>query len=168
MPPSLFCGQLWGFHPRENDSGLNCTVKSCIKVGRFSRFHYGCLCLHANIHPNFKSLIFISVNVRWGQFELLLSSVQFSYSVVSNSLRPHGLQHTRPPCPSSTTRVYSNSCPLSWWYHPTITFSVIHFSSCLQYFPASGSFLRSPFFASDGQSVDASPSASVLPMNIQH
>ena len=77
MPPSLLRGQLWGFRSRENDSGLNCTVKSCIKVGRFSRFHYGCLCLHANIHPNFKSLIFIRVNVRWGQFELH-SSVQFS------------------------------------------------------------------------------------------
>ena len=65
-------------------------------------------------------------------------SVQFSCSVVSNSLQPHGLQHTRPPCPLPTPRVYSNSCPLSWWCHPTISSSVIPFSSCLQSFPASG------------------------------
>ena len=68
------------------------------------------------------------------------SSVQFSHSVVSDSLRPHGLQHDRPPCPSPTPRAYSNSCPLSWWCHPTISSSVIPFSSLLQSFPASGSF----------------------------
>jgi len=76
--------------------------------------------------------------------------VQFS-SVVSDSLRHHGLQHTRLPCPSPTPRVDSNSCPLSWWCHPTISFSVIPFSSCLQSFSASGSFLMSQFFASHGQ-----------------
>ena len=94
-----------------------------------------------------------------------LSSVQFSRSVVSDSLRPHGLQHTRPPCPSPTPRVYSNSCPLRWWCHPTILSSVIPFSSRLQSFPASGSFQM--FFTSGGQSIGVSALASVLPMNIQ-
>ena len=75
-------------------------------------------------------------------------SVQFSHSVMSNSLWPHGLQHTRPPCPSPTPGVYSNSCPLSRWCHPTISSSVFPFSSCLQSFPASGSFPMSQFFAS--------------------
>ena len=97
----------------------------------------------------------------------LFYSVQFSRSVMSNSLQPHGLQHTRPPCPSPTPRVYSNSCPFSWWYHPTISSSVILFFSCLQSFPASGSFQMSQFFPSGGQSIRVSASASVLPMNIQ-
>ena len=94
-------------------------------------------------------------------------SGQFSRSVVSNSLRPHGLQHTRPPCPSPTPGVYSNSCPLSQGCHPTISCSVVPFSSRLQSFPASGSFPMSQFFASGGQSIGGSPSASVLLMNIQ-
>ena len=98
---------------------------------------------------------------------LYLLSVQFSYSVVSNSLQPHGLQHARPSCPSPIPGVYSNSCPLSWWCHPTISSSVIPFSSCPQSFPASGSFQMSQFFASGGQSNGVSSSASVLPMNIQ-
>ena len=93
-------------------------------------------------------------------------SVQFSRSVMSNSLRPHGLQHARPPCPSPTPEVYSNSCPSSWWCHPTISSSVIPFSP-LQSFPESGSFQMSQFFASGGQSIGISASASVLPMNIQ-
>ena len=95
------------------------------------------------------------------------SSVQFSHSVMSDSLRPHGLQHTRLPWPSTTPGVHSNSCPLSQWCHPTISSSVIPFSSCLQSFPASGSFPMSQLFASDGQSFGVSASASVLPMNIQ-
>ena len=94
------------------------------------------------------------------------TSVQFS-SVVSNSLRPHGLQHPRPPCPSPTPGVYSNSCPLSWWCHPIILSSVIPFSSHLQSFPISRSFPMSQFFASSGQSIGVSASTSVLPMNIQ-
>ena len=94
------------------------------------------------------------------------SSVQFSCSVVSNSLPSHGLQYTRPPCPSPTPRACSNSCPSCWWCHPTTSFSVVPFSH-LQSFPASGSFPMSPFFTSGGQSVGASASASVLPMNIQ-
>ena len=97
----------------------------------------------------------------------VFSSVQCSHSVVSDSLRPHGLQHARPPCPSPTPRVYSNSCPLSRWCHPTISSSVVPFSSHLQSFPASGSSQMSQFFASGGQSIGVSASASVLPINIQ-
>ena len=92
---------------------------------------------------------------------------QFSCSVVSDSLRPHGLQHARPPCPSPTPRVYPNSCRSCSWCHPTISSSVIPFSSCLQSSPASGSFPMSQFFASGGQSIGVSASASVLSMNIQ-
>ena len=95
------------------------------------------------------------------------SSVQLSRSIMFNSLRPHGLQHARLPCPSPTPRACSNSCPLSPWCHATISSSVVPFSSCLQSFPASGSFLISQFFASGGQSIGALASASVLPMNIQ-
>ena len=95
------------------------------------------------------------------------SSAQFSCSVMSNSLQPHGLQHTRPPCLSPIPGIYSNSCPLSWWCHPTISSSVIPFSSRLQSFPASGSFLLSQFFTSGGQSIGVSASTAVLPMNIQ-
>ena len=98
---------------------------------------------------------------------LNFNSVQFSCSVVSHSLRPHRLQHTRLPCPSPTPGAYSNSCPLHWWCHPTISSSVIPFSSCLQSCPASVSFQISQFFASNGQSIGVSASASVLPMNIQ-
>ena len=94
-------------------------------------------------------------------------SVQFSLSVMSNSLQPYGLKHIRPPCPSPTPRVYSNSCPLSRWCHPTISSFVIPFSSRLQSFPASGSFQMSQFFASGGQSIGVSASASVLLVNIQ-
>ena len=86
---------------------------------------------------------------------------------MSKYLRPHGLQHTRPPCPSPTPRVYSNSCPLSWWCHPTISSSVIPFFSCLQSFPASGSFQMSQLFTSGSKNIGASGLASVLPMNIQ-
>jgi len=93
--------------------------------------------------------------------------IQFSCSVVSNSFWPHGLQHTRPPCPSPTPGAYSNSCPLSQWCHPTISSSVIPFSSHLQSFPTSGSFQMSQLFASGGQSIRISASALVLPMNIQ-
>ena len=92
---------------------------------------------------------------------------QFSCSGVSDCLQPHGVQHTRPPCPSPTHRIYSDSCPLSWWCHPNILLSVVPFSSCLQSFPASGSFQMSQFFTSGGQSIGVSASASVLPVNIQ-
>ena len=95
------------------------------------------------------------------------NSVQFSCSVMSDSLRLHELQHTRPPCPSPTPGVYPNPCPLSWWYHPTISSSVVPFSSCPQSFPASGSFPVSQLFAWGGQSTGVSALASVLPMNTQ-
>ena len=86
---------------------------------------------------------------------------------MSDSLWPHGPQHARPPCPSPTPRVYSNSCPLSRWCHPIISSSVVPFSSCFQSFPASGYFQMSQFFALGGQSIGVSPLASVLPMSIQ-
>ena len=92
---------------------------------------------------------------------------QFSHAVMSDSLRPHELQHTRPPCPSPTPRVYSNSCPTSQWCHPNISSSVVPFSSCPQSLPASGSFPMSQIFAWGGQSIGVLASASVLPMNTQ-
>ena len=93
--------------------------------------------------------------------------VQFSCSVGFDSLRPHGPQHARPPCPSPTPGAYPNSCPLSQWCHPTISFSTVSFSSHLQSFPGSVSFQMSQFFASGGQSIGVSASTSVLPMNTQ-
>ena len=101
------------------------------------------------------------------QWTLLIYQYQFSRSVMSNSLRPHEPQHARPPCPSPTPGVYSNLCPLSWWCHPTTSSSVVPFSSCLQYFPTSGSFQMSQLFTSGGQSIGVSASTSVLPMNTQ-
>ena len=98
----------------------------------------------------------------------LYPAVQFSFSVVSDYLPPHGLQHSRLPCLSPTPRAYSNSWSLSQWCHPTISSSVVRFSSHLQSFPASVSFPMSQFFASGGQIIGASASASVLPMNIQY
>ena len=95
------------------------------------------------------------------------SLVQFSCSVVSDSLQPHGLQHARLPCPSLLPGDHSNPRPLSQWCHPAISSSVIPFSSCPQSFPASGSFQISQLFASGGQSIEVSVSVSVLPMNIQ-
>ena len=96
-----------------------------------------------------------------------ISSVQFSRSVVSNSLRPHESQHARPPCPSQTAGVYSDSCPSSRWCHPAISSSVVPFSFCPWYLPASGSFPMSQPITWGGQSIGVSASASVLPMNTQ-
>ena len=109
--------------------------------------------------------------IPWEIFQVLLStsflsSVQFSRSVMSDSLRPCEMQHTRPPCPSPTPGVHPNPCPWSRWCHPTISSSVIPFS-CPQSFPASGSFPMSQLFASGGQSTGVSASTSVLPMNTQ-
>ena len=98
---------------------------------------------------------------------LMISSVQFSHSVMSDSLQSHELQHARLPSPSPTPSTCSNSCPLSRWCHPIIPSSVIPFSSCLQSFPALGSFPMSQFFTSGDQSIGVSALASVLPMNIQ-
>ena len=93
--------------------------------------------------------------------------IQFSHSVVSNSLKPHEPQDARPPCPSPTPGVHPNPCPLSRWCHPTISSSVVPFSFCPQSFPASGSFPMNQFFASGGQSIGVSASTLVLPMNTQ-
>ena len=97
----------------------------------------------------------------------LFQVLQFSCSVMSNCLWPHGLQHAMSSCPSPIPRVYSNTCPSSQWCHPTVSSSVIPFSSCLQSFPASESFQISQFFTSGGQSIEVSAIASVLPMNIR-
>ena len=94
-------------------------------------------------------------------------NVYYSVTQSHPTLRPHGLQHTRPPCPSPSPQVCSNWCPLTGWCHSTISFSVIPCSSCLQYFPASGSLQMSQLFVAGGQSIEAPASASVLPMNIQ-
>ena len=97
----------------------------------------------------------------------ILMETKWSHSVMSKSLRLHGLQHAKLPCPPPIPGACTNSCPLSRWCHPTISFSVIPFSSCLQSIPASGSFPMSQFFTSGGQSIGASVSAAVFPMNIQ-
>ena len=115
------------------------------------------ICVSPNSH--------IQLTMCWSSWIFIL--VQFSHSVVSNSLQPHEPQHARPPCPSPTPGVYPNSCPLSWWCHPTISFSVIDFTSCLQSFPTLGSFPMSQLFASDGQNIGVSALASFLPKNIQ-
>ena len=98
---------------------------------------------------------------------MYFSSVQFTCSVLSDSLRPHESQHARPPCPSPTPGVYPNSCPLSWWCHPVISSSVVPFSSCPQSLPASGSFPMSQLFTWGGQSIGVPALASVLPKNSQ-
>ena len=100
-------------------------------------------------------------------FSVQFSSVQFSHSVVSDSLQPHEPQHARPPCPSPTPGVHPNACPLSRWCHPTISFSVVPFSSCPQSFPASGSFQMNQLFTLGSQSTGVSASTSVLQMNTQ-
>ena len=112
-------------------------------------------------------LIKVSLKIQGEKKQSQVSSVQFSHSVMSDSLRPHGLQDTRLPCPSQTPGACSNSCPLSQWCRPTISSSVDPFSSRLQSFPESGSFPMSQFFTSGGQGIGVSALASVLPMNIQ-
>ena len=118
----------------------------------------------------FSSTIY-SMKAGTGLFNVLvhipISSVQLSHSVVSDSVSPHESQHARPPCPSPTPGVYSNSCPSSRWCHPAISSSVLPFSSCPQSLPASGSFPMSQLFTWGGQSTGVSVSASVLPMNTQ-
>ena len=111
--------------------------------------------------------LFVQNNTMYLIMYTYISSVQFSNSVVSNSLQPHESQHTRPPCPSPSPRVHSNSCPSSQWCHPAISSSVIPFSSCSQSLPASGSFPMSQLFAWGGQNIGVSVSASVPPMNTQ-
>ena len=112
------------------------------------------------------SLLFNDANLTC-DFSNIISSVQFSCSIVSDSLWPHEPQHARPPCPSPTPGVYPNPCPSSWWCHPTISSSVVPFSPCPQSFPESGSFQMSQLSTSGGQSIGVSSSTSVLPMNTQ-
>ena len=135
-------------------------ISSCFHSIDFCSNFYCFLLLLLDLHS-----FFVSSFIRWTLLLLFSCSVQFSCSVMSNSLRPHGLQHARPPWPSPTPGVYSNSCPLSQWCHPTISSSVVFFSSCPQSSPTSGSFPMSQLFVSGGQSIGVS--ASVLPMNIQ-
>ena len=110
---------------------------------------------------------FLPWRIPWKEEPGGYSPFQFNRSVVSDSLRPHGLQHVRPPCPLPTPGVYSNSCPLSQSCHPTISSSVVPCSLCLQFFPASGSFQMSWYLTSGGQSIGISALASFFPMNIQ-
>ena len=131
--------------------------------------HWHCCCqetswLLSQIPPYFAAMFSLH-KTEW-HFQNA-NSLQFSHSDISNSLRPHGLQHARLRCPSLTPGACSNSCPSSWWWHPTISSSVVPFSSCLQSCQVSGSFLMNPFFTSRGQSIRVSASASVPPMNIQ-
>ena len=114
-------------------------------------------------------LNFLILVIAWNLDEVhwAFSSAQFSCSVMSDSLQSHESQHARPPCPSQTPRVHPNACPLSQWCHPTISFSVVPFSSCPQPFPASESFQMSQLFASDGQSTGVLALTSVFPMNTQ-
>ena len=116
---------------------------------------------------NVRSQAFIKCSRKLSYTYICISSFQFSHSVMSDSLQPHGLKHARPPCPSPNPGVHSNSCPLSRWQHPTISSSVVPFSFCPQSFPASGSFQMSQLFAWGGQSIGVSASTSVLPMNTQ-
>ena len=116
---------------------------------------------HTTVHFFFFFLLGFKISLYW------FSSVQFSHSVMTDSLLPHELQHTRPPCPSPTPGVHPNPCPLSKWCHPIISSSAVPFSFCPQSFPASGSFQMSQLFPSGGQSTGVSASTSVLPMNTQ-
>ena len=135
---------------------------------RYCWFQLSVLCLSRISMFRCTTLIFIfSFFLQRISYYTLLLTVQFSCSIVSDSLRPHELQHSRPPCLSPTPGVHPNPCPLNGWCHPTISSSVIPFSSCLQFFLASGSFPMSQLFASDSQSIGVSASTSVLPMNTQ-
>ena len=123
-----------------------------------------CLSLFWFLYKYFFYFLFYFVMVTNGR---LIISAQFSHSVVSDSLQPHELQHSRPPCPSPTPRDYSNPCPPNRWWHPAISSSVIPSSSCSQSVPPSGSFPMSQLFTWGGQSIGVSASGSVLPMNTQ-
>ena len=123
--------------------------------------------LHKATWLLFTSLNFLKSYPMTGNIFHVIKSESKSCSVLSDSLRSHGMLHVRPPCPSPSPGVYPNSCPLSRWWHPTISSSVFPFSSCLQSFPASGSFQMSQFSSSGGQSTGVSASTSVLPMNTQ-
>ena len=152
-------------------SALSHSQKSNSKENRKAMLWRPCFSGHWNVVDSRKNPLTQhkqQLDKRSNRLDRRVCSVQFSHSVVSYSFWPHGLQHARLPCPSPTPRACSNSCPTSRWRHPTISSSVVPFSSCLQSFPASGSFPISQFFASGGQSIGASASASVLPMYIYY
>ena len=147
------------FHSPFSPSSRGCILRNgIVPHGRLQR------CLYQSLSQ--LSCIGRRILYHWAT-SYIFSSVQFSCSVVTGSLRPHESQHARPSCPSPTPRVYPNPCPLSWWRHPTISSSVVPFSSCLQSFSASGSFQMSQLFTSGGQSIGVSASTSVLPKNTQ-
>ena len=161
---------MWHFKPLEvgnhavfmfSSSRRHILVSLQIRASEhFSEYNLNCFWC------TFYQIFFIKEKILYAIL-LILSSVQFSHSVLSDSLQPHGLQHARPPCPLPTPEIYLNSCPLSQWRHPTISSSVIPFSSCSQSFPGSGSFPMSQLFPSGGQSIGVSASTSVLPMTTQ-
>ena len=159
-----------GYVPRIGNTGSNgCSIFPFFLGSLHTVLHSGCTNLYS--HQPCWRVTFSTFSLAFIVYRLFddghsFFPLFFNHSVLSNFLLPHALQHTRLPCPSVSPRACSNSCPLSWWCHPTISSFVIPFS-CLQSFPESGSFLMSQFFASSGQSTGASPSASVLPMNIQ-
>ena len=156
MPPSPLLPCIWAhqYHLSRGSDPDNTTLKLVINEIKFTTHK-----IIFETHKQFTITLLMYTT-------LFIYSVQFSHSATFHSLWPHGLQHARPPCPSPTLRVYSNSCPLSQWWHPTISSSVVPFSRP-QSFPESGSFQMSQFFALGGQSIGVSASASVLPMNIQ-
>ena len=139
----------------------------CKRAGDRDVLYHHCNCAHMTVstcqNPSNHTLTLLSTNVIICKF----SSVPFSRSVMSDSLWPHEPQHTRPPCPSPTPRVYANPCPTSRWCHPTISSSAVPLSSCPQSFQASGSFPMSQLFASGGQNIGVSASTSVFPMKTQ-
>ena len=150
---------------------VNIQIVPAPSVGRLSLFHYTVFhfCKKSGVHV-FVGLFldfFVPLSYLYKISQFWLVSVQFSHSVVSNSLWPHRLQHARLLCPSPTPGACSNSHPSSWLFHPTISSPVVLFSSCLHSFPASGSFPMSQFFTSGGQSIGVSASALVLSKNIQ-
>ena len=149
--------QFWGASSAsQNSTQLNPThCWHCPPVNSITSYETSVL---PDCPSSFRCLFHVQVVTCTPDLLVTHSSVQFSRSVVSESLRPHGLQHTRPPCPSPIPGVYSNSCSLSQWCHPTISSSVVPFSSHLQSFPASGSFPKSHFFTSGGQSIGVSAS----------
>ena len=158
-------------------------IKTSVGLWTGETWGIACLCIMINwIFQESNAIIICVFFSHWGQCKTLLFSLDvvqvlipsntltlllFSLSAVSNSLQPYGLQHMRLPCPSPYPGASSNSCPLSWWCHPTISSSVIPSHACLLSFPASGYFPMSQVFASGSKNIGASASASVLPMKIQ-
>ena len=162
------CSRSGPFYPKDSsckNTGVGCCalLPTALLPGDLPGLGIELVSLTSNLHWQVSSL----APPRKPTFYYTRSVSQFSHSVVFNSLQLHGLKRARLPCPSSTPGACSNSCPLSWQCHPTISSSVVPFSSCFQSFAASGSSPMNQFFPSDGLSIGASASSSVLPMNIQ-